>query len=119
LGELTKASLAAASAVDRGDARGFIEAARATERGLSALGRDADAPIVPLSARGVIAVAESEESAFLPSGAGGGDVFVRIGTELASSRFVDAARELRFEKLDLAIDVVGVRILGKVGESSS
>jgi phosphomevalonate kinase len=47
MSDLATAANAAASAIDDGKPRDFIEAARAAERGLIALGRDADAPIVP------------------------------------------------------------------------
>jgi phosphomevalonate kinase len=72
------------------------------------LGRAADAPIVPLSARGLVEVAEEEEAVFLPSGAGGGDVFVRIGLGSPSRRFAEGAGAAGFERLNLAVDVLGV-----------
>jgi phosphomevalonate kinase len=119
MGDLSAASVAAASAIDRRHGREFVEAACSTERGLTALGRDADVPIVPPFVRPIIEMAEAEDGAFLPSGAGGGDVFVRLGLEPPSSRFATEARAAGLERLELRIDTVGVRVVGKVGESSS
>jgi phosphomevalonate kinase len=119
MSDLAAASVAAASSIDRGQGRELVEAARSTERGLTALGRDADAPIVPPSVRPIIEMAEAEDSAFLPSGAGGGDVFVHLGFEPPSPRFATEARAAGLERLELGIDTVGVRVVSKVGESSS
>jgi mevalonate kinase len=115
--ELSAAAVAAVSAVHRGDAQRFIDAARASGNGLSALGCDAAAPIVPPHTRGLVLIAEEEQSAFLPSGAGGGDVFVRIGLEPPSPRFDEEARALGFEKLGLSVDIRGVHVRGKVGRA--
>jgi phosphomevalonate kinase len=116
---LSSASEAAVSAIDGADAAGLVEAARATEAGLAALGRDADAPIVPPSFRKLMPLAEAENSAFLPSGAGGGDVFVRLGLQPASARFTIDARAFGLTRLELRIDTVGVRVVSRVGDTSS
>jgi phosphomevalonate kinase len=104
---LTDAAVAAASA-DRAPA--FLDAAARFGRALAALGRDADAPIVIAEALPLVSAAEQEGAVFLPSGAGGGDVFVRLGSA-PSGRFDAAARASGFERLDLRLDVLGVRIL--------
>jgi phosphomevalonate kinase len=117
--ELSVAAEAAASAIARGEARSFIEAARAGEAGLRALGRDADTPIVPPYAPALARTAEEEHSAFLPSGAGGGDVFVRLGLGSPSERFMEETRVAGLDRLNLAVDPLGVHVNGSLGELSS
>ena len=117
--DLTAAAVAAVSAVDAGVGRAFLEAARSTERALSALGRDADAPIVLPRARALVLAAEEEGAAFLPSGAGGGDVFVRFGLTPPSSRFHATASTAGFERLELSLDRLGVRMEHGLGEPSA
>jgi phosphomevalonate kinase len=107
---LAAAASAAVSAVQRGDARAFLEAARSSEHALSALGRDADAPIVLPEAEALAVLAEGDGGAFLPSGAGGGDVFVRLGLAPKAEPFESRARAAGFERLDLRIDLLGVRV---------
>ena len=116
--DLTAAAVAAVSAMEAGAAPAFLEAARSSERALTALGRDADAPIVIPQARALVLVAEEEGAAFVPSGAGGGDVFVRFGLG-PSSRFDAAGRAAGFEKLELSLDVLGVRMEPGLGEPSA
>jgi len=113
------AAVAAASAVQAGDADVFLEAARSCERALAALGRDADAPIVIPEARALVVVAGEEGAAFVPSGAGGGDVFVRLGISPPSRRFEAAARSAGFERLALLLDALGVRIEPGLGEPTA
>jgi mevalonate kinase len=117
--DLTVAAVVAVSAVEAGDARWFLDAARAAERGLSALGRDADCPIVIPEACALVAAAEEEGGAFLPSGAGGGDVFVRFGLAQASERFAAKARAAGFERLPFGLDALGVRMEHGLGEPSA
>jgi len=119
MAELGAAALAASTAVDRGHVGDFVLAVQAAEKGLRALGRDADAPIVPPSVEGLVRLAEEEKGAFCPSGAGGGDVFVRVGQAPASPRFTAEAAAAGLEKIELEIDVLGVRVRSKVGEPSS
>lgn len=107
----------ASAAVDRNDATGFVAAASRFAVALAELGRDADASIVPPFAEAPGSAAQAEGSAFLPSGAGGGDVFVRLATAPASDRFDDAAREAGFVRLDVQLDTLGVRTEGKLGEA--
>lgn len=109
LGALAEAAEAAARATD---ARGFVEAAVRTERALEALGRAADLPIVPPAFAELARLAEQEGAAFLPSGAGGGDVGVWLGAHEPSAEFARAAS--RLERLDLSIDPDGVRFLDGV-----
>lgn len=105
------ASLAstAASHVETGDAHGFVRAARAYGRGLFALGQAADAPIVLPGFAELAAMAEREDGAFLPSGAGGGDVGIWLGVAPSSPAFAAKAAALSMSRLALALDRGGVR----------
>jgi len=105
------ASLAstAAAHVETGDAHAFIRSARAYGRGLFALGQAADAPIVLPGFAELAAMAEREDGAFLPSGAGGGDVGVWLGVAPPSPTFAAHAAALSMSRLALALDRDGVR----------
>jgi phosphomevalonate kinase len=102
------ASMAAAH-VETGDAHAFVRAARAYGRGLFALGQAADAPIVLPGFAELAAMAEREDGAFLPSGAGGGDVGVWLGVAPPSAVFAAHAASLSMSRLALALDRDGVR----------
>jgi len=117
--DMTAAAVAAVSAVEAGLAPALLEAVRSSERALSSLGRDADAPIVIPRAGALVLAAEEEGAAFVPSGAGGGDVFVRFGLSAPSSRFCAAATAAGFEALALTIDRLGVRTEPGLGEPSA
>lgn len=109
LARLRMLAAGAASAVDAVDARGFMVAAREYGRALDALGHAADAPIVPPAFAELAALAGREDAAFLPSGAGGGDVAVWLGLVPPSAAFVDAAGALGMRPLPLSVDRGGVR----------
>jgi phosphomevalonate kinase len=91
------------------DAGAFIDAARATSAALVALGRDADAPVVPAAFVELGALAEKEEGAFFPSGAGGGDVGAFIGLRPASDAFRARLTHFGMRPLAVGIDRGGVR----------
>jgi phosphomevalonate kinase len=99
----------ACASVDRGNARAFIASAVAFGSALSALGLAADAPIVPPAWAELASLAEHERAAFLPSGAGGGDVAVWLGLEPPSADFVSRAGALSMRPLVLRIDRGGLR----------
>jgi phosphomevalonate kinase len=99
------AAAAFAGALDR-----FVFAASSFGVGLAALGHAADAPIVPAAFAELAALAASEHAAFLPSGAGGGDVGVWLGSAPASGAFLARAGELSMTRLDLGFDRGGVRL---------
>jgi len=102
------AGRAAASVAD-GNARTFVASASAYGGALGALGLAADAPIVLPACAELAAIAAGEEGAFLPSGAGGGDVAVWLGTAPPSASFDRRARALDLRPLTLSIDRGGVR----------
>jgi phosphomevalonate kinase len=100
---------AACEALLRTDVATLVASARATQRALAALGSAADAPIVPPAFAELAVLAEGEGAAFLPSGAGGGDVAVYLGDHDPSAAFSARARALGMRVLDLGMDHAGVR----------
>jgi phosphomevalonate kinase len=104
---LRAAAIDAADGV--GNARTYVDGAVTFARALAALGDAADAPIFLPAFTELAALAEREQGAFLPSGAGGGDVAVWLGTAAPSAPFVARARELSLQPLALAVDHGGVR----------
>jgi phosphomevalonate kinase len=108
--EVGDASSAAIAAARSYDASAFLAASRGTAAALLALGHDADAPIVPPALVGLASVAEAEGGAFIPSGAGGGDVFVYLGLSAASPRFSAAAAAAGMRPIHMQLDLEGVRL---------
>jgi phosphomevalonate kinase len=108
---LRVAALGAAAAIAKGDRELFIAAAMATELGLEELGRDADAPIVPPPFAELARIATEERAAFLPSGAGGGDVAVWIGGTVPSESFERHATERGMRRLEISITDRGLHAL--------
>jgi phosphomevalonate kinase len=107
---LHAASREAAAAVDAGALDRFVFAAGSFGVGLAALGHAADAPIVPTAFAELAALAACEQAAFLPSGAGGGDVGVFLGSAPPSGAFLARAGALSMTRLDLGFDRGGVRL---------
>ncbi len=89
--------------------RAFVAAARAFGTTLDALGFAADAPIVPPAFRELAQAAAVEGAAFLPSGAGGGDIAVWLGTAAPSPSFAALAHARAMRRLPLELDRGGVR----------
>ncbi|MEO7111081.1 MAG: hypothetical protein ABI183_11645 [Polyangiaceae bacterium] len=106
--KLADASERAAAQLLDGAAGTFVDAARAFAEGLEQLGEEADAPIVPLEFRRLAVVAAMQNSAFFPSGAGGGDVGVYLGTTPPSDEFDKRATQLGMHALDLRLDSAGL-----------
>jgi phosphomevalonate kinase len=103
-------SVAAAGAVEVGDLAVFVDAAQQFGRSLESLGRAADAPIVPPAFAELAALASDEQAAFYPSGAGGGDVGVWLGSSAPSASFLARAASLSMSRLALGFDRGGVRL---------
>jgi phosphomevalonate kinase len=99
----------AADAIESSDASRFVSLAREYGALLGSLGRAARAPIVLPAHAELALAAEREDAAFLPSGAGGGDVAVWLGSAPPSQAFSARAHALAFAPLALSIDVGGVR----------
>jgi phosphomevalonate kinase len=112
LRELGLASEASADAIDRGDVGDLVGAARAMSAALEALGHAADAPVFTPAMSQLAREADRTGAAFLPSGAGGGDVAVHVGTTPPTEAFVAAAGRLGMIPLELTLDYAGVRVVG-------
>ncbi len=98
----------AADAMAAGETASFVSAVRDYERCLGRLGSFADAPIVPEGWSALAQRAYSEGGAFIPSGAGGGDVAVWLAHGAPSASFRSHAASLGLRPLDLGIDPAGV-----------
>jgi phosphomevalonate kinase len=109
--ELGDASEAAVASFERGDARGVVAAGQATSAALAALGRDAAAPIVPAGMDELSRLAEAAGASFFPSGAGGGDVAVYLGTGAPSASLLARAADLGMRPLGVSVDARGVHPL--------
>jgi phosphomevalonate kinase len=108
-GRLCELAESAAASLGAGEGRGFIGLAAAFGAALDTLGQAADAPIVLPAFAELASLAQGEDAAFLPSGAGGGDVAVWLGTAPPSPAFDRRARALSMRPLTLSIDRGGVR----------
>ena len=108
---LAGAAQTAASALEAGDAKLFVSAVAGHLAPLGALGTAADAPIVPPAFAELARAAQGDGAAFIPSGAGGGDVGVFVGMTAPSPSFKKRALALSMKHLPLAVDSVGVRVI--------
>ncbi|MDP9002738.1 MAG: hypothetical protein M3O46_21830, partial [Myxococcota bacterium] len=106
---LCHVAVKASAAVENGDATDFVGWASEFGNALAALGQAAGSPIVPPVFAELAALAEREHAAFLPSGAGGGDVAIWLGTAAPTSTFAARARLLSMRHLALRIDRGGLR----------
>jgi phosphomevalonate kinase len=109
LARIRERAAQASGAFEAGDARAFVSCAREFGDTLAALGNAIDAPVVPSSFGELAALAAREHAAFLPSGAGGGDVAVWLGLAAPSAAFAARAKELSMRPLALGIDRGGLR----------
>ena len=111
-GAMNRAAAVAADGLEAGDLRAFVAAARAYGQLLDQLGRLADVPIVTPEVRELADLAANvspDGAAFLPSGAGGGDVAVWIGASAPPAVFGERAGALAQGPLSFSIDTRGVR----------
>jgi phosphomevalonate kinase len=100
----------ASRAIAGKDGASFVAAIRRSLAALAALGSAADAPIVlPLFAE-LGAMAVVEQAAFIPSGAGGGDIGVFVGTAVPSVSFMRHAEHVGMAHVPLGIDSRGVHV---------
>jgi len=98
----------ALDAVRRGHAADFVAAIARQVGTLSALGRAASANIVTAELSELAQLAETQGAAFLPVGAGGGDVAYWVGAVAPSPGFAARARELGLSRVDLTLEARGV-----------
>ncbi len=99
----------AAASVEAGDSRAFIQWASDFGGALGVLGRAADVPIVLPAFAELASIAQGDDAAFLPSGAGGGDVAIWLGIGRPSAAFERRAEALALRPLTVSIDQGGVR----------
>jgi phosphomevalonate kinase len=106
---MAEGAIEAALRIEEGDLGGFIRSAAAYGGLLARLGLLADAPIVPAPWRALAAAALAENAAFLPSGAGGGDVAIWLGGLPPSPAFAARASAVGLASHRLSVDFGGVR----------
>jgi phosphomevalonate kinase len=104
VGDLSLASEAAAKAPD---AAQFIDACRAQLEALGRLGTLAGSPIVTPPTLRFDLAARRKGAVVLPSGAGGGDIVLFIGTDTPDANARDAAAEAGLRCLSIAIGARG------------
>ncbi len=107
--ELCEVAMSASEAVGVANGPAFVDALRRSVRALDALGQSAGCPIVSPAIRESYPVAEMEGAAFLPSGAGGGDVSIYVGMTPPSEAFLRMAQGKNMQRLLLDVDSSGVR----------
>jgi phosphomevalonate kinase len=107
---LAEIAHAADDAVRAADAGAFVEAVAASGPALQALGAAAGAPIVPAAFAALGVAARAERAAFVPSGAGGGDVAVFVGMTGPSASFLLGAERAGMKRLSLGVDRRGVHL---------
>lgn len=103
---LVAASHQSANALRRENATDFVEGLRAQHVALVALGEAADLGIVLSSVQKLHALTD-ETACFLPSGSGGGDVSLYVGTAPSSATFRARAQAEGLHLLDLTLDAPG------------
>ena len=101
----------ALDATQRGHAADFVAAIARQVTTLSALGEAAQVKIVTAELAELAQRAASLGAAFLPAGAGGGDVAYWVGAELPPSTFTVRARELGLSRVELSLEARGVHAL--------
>ncbi|HTA88498.1 MAG TPA: hypothetical protein VK745_02940 [Polyangiaceae bacterium] len=105
------AAEAALNAVQRASAADFVAAIGQQVAALRALGEAAGVPIVTAEHGELAALAAAHGAAFLPAGAGGGDVAYYVGTNAPPPEFGARGRELGLRRLELTLGARGVHRL--------
>jgi phosphomevalonate kinase len=105
------AAEAALEAASRGSASAFVTAIGRQFAALSALGEAAGAAIVTSEHAELGRLAAAEGAAFLPAGAGGGDVAYYVAESAPSAGFGARARALGQSQLELRLGARGVHRL--------
>jgi len=103
-----EAAQLALDAAERDDAADFVSAIARQVTTLSALGQAAGVPIVTPELAELARLAVAQNAAFLPAGAGGGDVAYWVSASPPPSMFVTRARELGLSRVELALGARGV-----------
>jgi phosphomevalonate kinase len=107
-----QAAESALAAAERGDAADFVQAIARQVTTLTALGESASVGIVTPELAELARLAGEHSAAFLPAGAGGGDVAYWVGWHAPPALFVTRARELGLSRVALTLGARGVHALG-------
>jgi len=108
IGALADAAEAALAAAVRGDAADFVRAIAQQVATLTALGESAGVSIVTPELAELARLAAAQGAAFLPAGAGGGDVAYWVGSSAPPATFAGRARELGLSRVPVALGARGV-----------
>jgi phosphomevalonate kinase len=108
IGAQADAAQAALDAVERGHAADFVSAIARQVTTLRALGEAAGANIVTAELAELAELAAAHGAAFLPAGAGGGDVAYYVGLTPPPAALGVRARELGLSQLELCLGARGV-----------
>lgn len=111
LGAQAEAAEAALDATARGNAPDFVTAIARQLSALSALGEAAGVGIVTPEHAKLARLASAHGAAFLPAGAGGGDVAFYVGTRAPAPEFGVRAQALGLSRLELTLGARGVHRL--------
>jgi len=111
IGAQAEAAEFAFDAVTRGHAADFIAAIARQVTTLTALGRAAGVSIVTPEFAELARLADTYGAAFLPAGAGGGDVAYWVGSNAPAETFAARARDLGLSRVDLWLGARGVHAL--------
>jgi len=103
-----EAAEAALSATERGSAADFVLAIARQVETLTALGQAAGVSIVTPELSELARLAAAEHAAFLPAGAGGGDVAYWVGAGAPPESFAMRARALGLSRVQLRLGARGV-----------
>jgi phosphomevalonate kinase len=106
------AAEAALSAAQRGHAADFVRAIALQVTTLTALGECAGVGIVTSELGELAQLAAAQGAAFLPAGAGGGDVAYWVGVSAPPAAFATRARELGLSRVALTLGARGVHAAG-------
>jgi phosphomevalonate kinase len=105
---IARASRAATRATVATTEAELLEALREQDAALRELGAAANVPIFTPELDELGRIAAAEGAFFGPSGAGGGDIGIRVGSAKMSQPFATALARLGVDPLDLAISATGV-----------
>ncbi|HYQ01022.1 MAG TPA: hypothetical protein VER96_20270 [Polyangiaceae bacterium] len=111
IGDQAQAAEAALGAAQRGHAADFVAAIARQVSTLSALGQAANVNIVTPELGELARIATQHGAAFLPAGAGGGDVAYWVGADAPSAAFAARAHELGLTRVQLSLAARGVHAL--------
>src|SRR6185369_13579807 len=115
INDQAEAAERALDAAKRQHAADFVAAIARQVTTLSALGAAAGVNIVTTELAELARLAVALGAAFLPAGAGGGDVAYWVGTQAPPPAFAERARELGLSRVELALGARGVHALSALG----